>query len=135
MDTYTAEATAKGARTGHVRSSTGYVDLDLAMPVEWGGPGGATNPEELFAAGYSACFQSALGVAGSKRDIDTSGSEVTVRVQLAPSVGTLSVELEVLIPGVDAETAQKLTESAHRICPYSRATQGNIEVKLSSRPG
>ena len=96
------------------------------------GPG--TNPEELFAAGYSACFQGALAVAGGKREIDTSESEVTARVQLTPPDMTLSVELDVMIPGVDAETAKKLAESAHRICPYSRATQGNIEVTLSSRP-
>ena len=135
MAEYIAEATAKGARAGHVRSDNGRLDLDLAVPEEFGGPGGATNPEELFAAGYSACFQGALAVAGSKREIDTSESEVTARVHLTPPDMNLSVELEVMIPGVDAETAEKLAESAHRICPYSRATKGNIEVTLSSRPG
>ncbi len=135
MEPYTATATSKGARVGHVTSDNGRLDLDLAAPVEFGGPGDATNPEELFAAGYSACFQGALAVAGGKREIDTSQSEVTARVTLAPPDMNLSVELEVMIPGVDEETAQKLTESAHRICPYSRATQGNIEVKLSTRPG
>ena len=135
MEPYTAAATAKGARVGHVTSDNGRLDLDLAAPKEFGGPGDATNPEELFAAGYSACFQGALAVAGGKREIDTSDSEVTARVTLAPPNMDLSVELEVMIPGVDAETAKKLAESAHRICPYSRATQGNIEVTLSSRAG
>ena len=135
MAEYIAEATAQGARAGHVRSDNGRIDLDLAVPEEFGGPGGATNPEELFAAGYAACFQGAVAVAGGKREIDTSQSEVTARVHLAPPDMTLSVELDVMIPGVDAETAKKLAESAHRICPYSRATQGNIEVTLSSRPG
>jgi Ohr subfamily peroxiredoxin len=115
-----------------VRSDNGRVDLDLAVPEEFGGPGGAgTNPEELFAAGYSACFQGALAVAGAKREIDTSESLVTARVRLTPPDMKLSVELEVAIPGVDAETAMKLAESAHRVCPYSRATRDNIEVTLS----
>jgi Ohr subfamily peroxiredoxin len=135
MPEYIAEATAKGARAGHVRSDNGRIDLELAVPEEFGGPGGATNPEELFAAGYSACFQGAVAVAGAKREIDTSQSEVTARVHLTPPDMNLSVELEVVIPGVDEETALKLAESAHRICPYSRATKGNIEVTLSSRAG
>lgn len=135
MSAYTAAATARGARAGHVTSDNGRIDLELAVPEEFGGPGGATNPEELFAAGYSACFQGALAVAGAKREIDTSQSEVTARVTLAPPDMNLSVELEVMIPGVDAQTAVKLAESAHRICPYSRATRGNIEVTLSSRAG
>ena len=131
MSEYVASATARGARAGHVRSDNGRIDLDLAVPKEFGGPGDATNPEELFAAGYSACFQGALALAGAKREIDTSASEVTARVHFGPPSFTLSVELEVLIPGVDEETARKLMESAHRTCPYSRATQGNIEVTLS----
>lgn len=134
MPEYIASATAHGARAGHVRSDNGRLDLDMAVPEELGGAGGdGTNPEELFAAGYSACFQGALAVAGGKREIDTSESEVTAHVHLAPPDMTLSVELEVFIPGVDEETSRKLTESAHRICPYSRATQGNIEVTLSTR--
>lgn len=135
MPDYIASATAQGGRQGHVRSDTGRVDVDLALPEELGGPGGATNPEELFAAGYAACFQGAVGVAAGKREIDVSGSEVTARVHLTPPDLTLSVELEVMIPGVDEETARKLAESAHRICPYSRATRDNIEVTLSARAG
>ena len=135
MSEYIACASATGARTGHVRSDSGHVDLDLAVPEAFGGPGGATNPEELFAAGYSACFQSALAVAGHKREIDTSASEVTARVHLTSPEFNLSVELEVMIPGVDEDTVRKLTESAHRIGPYSRATRDNIEVTLSARAG
>jgi Ohr subfamily peroxiredoxin len=136
MPEYIASATATGARAGHVRSDNGRVDLDLAVPEEFGGPGGAgTNPEELFAAGYAACFQGAVAVAGHKREIDTSASEVTARVHLAPPDMTLSVELEVTIPGVDQETAHKLMESAHRVCPYSRATRDNIEVTLTAHAG
>lgn len=134
MPEYIATATVHGARAGHVQSDNGRLDLDLAVPEEFGGPGGdGTNPEELFAAGYSACFQGALAVAGGKREIDTSNSDVTARVHLTPPDMTLSVELEVHIPGVDHDTAFKLAESAHRVCPYSRATQGNIEVTLSVR--
>lgn len=134
MQAYIAAATARGARVGRVRSDSGRLDLELAVPEEFGGPGDGTNPEELFAAGYAACFQSSLAVAAGNRQIDTSESEVTARVRLAPPDFTLSVELEVHIPGVDRETAQKLAESAHRRCPYSRATRENIEVSLSVRP-
>lgn len=136
MPDYVATATATGGRAGRARSDQGRLDVELSVPEEIGGPGGpGTNPEELFAAGYAACFQGALGVAGHKRGVDTSASEVTARVHLTPPELTLAVELDVRIPGVDAETAQKLAESAHRICPYSRATRGNIDVTLSSRPG
>jgi Ohr subfamily peroxiredoxin len=124
MPEYIASATATGARAGHVRSDNGRVDLDLAVPEEFGGPGG-----------YAACFQGAVAVAGHKREIDTSASEVTARVHLAPPDMTLSVELEVTIPGVDQETAHKLMESAHRVCPYSRATRDNIEVTLTAHAG
>ncbi|MDX6639598.1 MAG: lipoyl-dependent peroxiredoxin [Solirubrobacteraceae bacterium] len=134
MPEYIASATAKGGRAGHVHSDNGRLELDLSIPEEIGGQGGpGTNPEELFACGYSACFQGALAVAGAKREIDTSESEVKARVHLTPPDMNLSVELEVYIPGVDAETTMKLTESAHRVCPYSRATRNNIEVTLSVR--
>ena len=135
MDEYIATATAIGGRLGHVRSDNGRIDLDLAAPVEFGGTGDATNPEELFAAGYSACFQGALNLVAAKREIDASQSEVTARVHLTPPNMDLSVELEVMIPGVDEETAVGLAERAHKICPYSRATKDNIEVTLSARAG
>jgi osmotically inducible protein OsmC len=132
---YTATASATGGRSGHVRSDDGFVDLDLRPPKEMGGPGGATNPEQLFAAGYAACFQGALGVAGRRMKIDTSGSLVTCHVSMGP-VGTafgLAVRLEVEIPGVDEPTCQKLVDEAHQVCPYSAATRGNIEVDLRAR--
>jgi Ohr subfamily peroxiredoxin len=118
-----------------VRSDDGFIDLDVRPPKEMGGPGGATNPEQLFAAGYAACFQGALGAAGRRMKIDTSGSLVTCHVSMGP-VGTafgLAVRLEVEIPGVDEPTCQKLVEEAHQICPYSAATRGNIEVDLRAR--
>ncbi len=130
---YTAEASAVGGREGHVRSSDGIVDVDVRIPVEMGGPGGATNPEQLFAAGYSACFQSALGVVGRRQKVDTSQSTVTAQVTLGTIEGgafNIAVALRVHIPDVDAARAQELIEAAHAVCPYSNATRGNIEVDL-----
>jgi lipoyl-dependent peroxiredoxin len=129
---YTASATATGDRAGHVRSSDGFVDLDLRPPVEMGGPGGATNPEQLFAAGYAACFQGALGAAGRRAKVDTSASLVTCEVSIGP-VGDafgLAAALDVTIPGVDEATCQQLADEAHRLCPYSNATRGNIVVTV-----
>jgi Ohr subfamily peroxiredoxin len=111
------------------------LDVDLAVPKEMGGPGGATNPEQLFAAGYAACFQSALGTVGRRQKVDTSQSRVSTEVTLgvAPEGAFgLRVGIHVSIPGVGAETAQQLTEAAHQVCPYSNATRGNVEVALSS---
>jgi Ohr subfamily peroxiredoxin len=119
-----------------VRSDDGFVDLDLRPPKEMGGPGEATNPEQLFAAGYAACFQASIGAAGRRMKVDTSGSLVTCHVSIGPA-GTafaLAVRLEVEIPGVDEATCQKLTDEAHQICPYSAATRGNIEVDIRARP-
>ena len=133
---YTAEATATGGRSGHARSSDGHIDLDLRPPKEMGGPGGATNPEQLFAAGYAACFQGALGVAGRRNGVDTSGSVVTCKVSIGP-VGQafgLAVVLDVEIPDVDDATCQKLADEAHQVCPYSNATRGNIDVQVRARP-
>ncbi|WTD61983.1 organic hydroperoxide resistance protein [Micromonospora sp. NBC_01638] len=134
--TYTATATATGGRAGNVRSDDGFLDVDLRAPKEMGGPGGATNPEQLFAAGYAACFQASIGAAGRRMKVDTSGSLVTCHVSMGP-VGTgygLAVRLVVEIPNVDEATCQKLTEEAHQICPYSAATRGNIEVDIQARP-
>ncbi|HEY2562726.1 MAG TPA: organic hydroperoxide resistance protein [Acidimicrobiales bacterium] len=131
---YTAEASTTGGRDGHARSSDGVLDLDVRVPESMGGKGGGTNPEQLFAAGYAACFQSALGVVGRRQKVDTDDSTVTARVSIGTIDGGafgLAVELEVAIPGVDAGTAQELAEAAHQVCPYSNATRGNIEVKLS----
>jgi Ohr subfamily peroxiredoxin len=98
-----------------------------------GGPGGATNPEQLFAAGYAACFQSALGVAGRRQGADISQSTVEADVTIGPVHGSgygLAVTIRVTIPGADPVTARSLTEAAHRVCPYSNATRGNIDVTL-----
>jgi osmotically inducible protein OsmC len=132
---YTAEATAVGGRSGHVRSSDGPLDVDLEPPVEMGGPGGGTNPEELFAAGYSACFQSALAVVARRRKVSVDDSTVTAKVSIGTIGGGgfgLAVTIDVHIPGVDGTTARSLIEGAHEVCPYSNATRGNIEVTLSA---
>jgi lipoyl-dependent peroxiredoxin len=131
---YTAEASATGGRSGHAKSSDGFVDVDLKPPVEMGGPGGAANPEELFAAGYAACFQGALGVVARRAKVDTSDSVVTAKVTIGPIPGGafgLAVALEVELPNVDKAQAQELVAAAHQVCPYSNATRGNIEVDLS----
>ncbi|HEY6428340.1 MAG TPA: organic hydroperoxide resistance protein [Acidimicrobiales bacterium] len=130
---YTAEATVHGGRDGHGRSSDGVLDLDIKPPVEVGGPGGATNPEQLFALGYAACFQSAMSVVGRRMKTDTSASEVTGRVTLGTIEGGgfgIAVELDVHIPDVNEETARKVVDAAHEVCPYSNATRGNVEVTL-----
>jgi osmotically inducible protein OsmC len=132
---YTAEATAVGGREGHVRSADGLVDVDLRPPVEMGGPGGATNPEELFAAGYAACFQSALAVVARRSKVSVEGSTVTARVTIGTVGGGgfgLAVALDVHIPEVDEATTRSLIEGAHEVCPYSNATRGNIEVTLTA---
>jgi len=130
---YTASATARGGRAGHVVSADGILDLDMRPPAEMGGPGGATNPEELFAAGYAACFQSALGVVGRRQGVDTAESTVEADVTIGTIGGGgygLAVTLRVSIPDVDTRTVQELAEAAHAVCPYSNATRGNIEVTL-----
>jgi Ohr subfamily peroxiredoxin len=132
---YTARATATGGRSGHAVSDDGILDLDLKPPKEMGGPGGATNPEQLFAAGYAACFQSALAVVGRRQGVDTSDSTVEADVTIGTIPGGgygLAVALRVSIPGADAETTRALAEAAHQVCPYSNATRGNIDVTVSA---
>jgi lipoyl-dependent peroxiredoxin len=131
---YTAEAVTTGGRAGHSRSSDGNLEVELAPPVEMGGSGAGTNPEELFAAGYSACFQSAMSVVGRRMKVDTGDSTVTARVSLVSNKDRgfdLEVELEVAIPGVERPTAEELIAKADRVCPYSNAVRGNIPVKLT----
>ena len=132
---YTASATATGGRTGHAVTSDGALEVDLVVPSELGGDGGpGTNPEQLFAAGYSACFLSALSLMAGKRGIDTSAATVTADVSLR-SEGRgfgLAVDLRVRMPGVERELAEKLVAKAHEVCPYSNATRGNIDVKLTA---
>src|SRR5436190_23917913 len=130
---YSTSATAHGGRNGRITTSSGRRDLEAAAPPELGGDASntdKTNPEELFACGYAACFHSALQLVAGKREIDISGSTVTVTAGLGGPDVSLVAALEVSIPGVDREMAQKLTERAHAICPYSRATKGNVEVEL-----
>ncbi|MEU6264778.1 organic hydroperoxide resistance protein [Saccharopolyspora shandongensis] len=132
---YTAEATATGAgRDGRTRSSDGVLDLDLAVPKEMGGPGGAaTNPEQLFAAGYAACFHGALQVVARRAKTDINDSSVTAEVGIgrndAGGFG-LSVALVVDLPGLPREQAQELVAAADQVCPYSNAIRGNVEIEL-----
>ena len=134
---YTASALADGdGRNGHVRSSDGLLDVDLALPPEMGGTGGATNPEQLFAAGYAACFHSALRVVATAAKIRLGDdSTVAATVGIGPD-GTggfgLQAALTVHLPGMDQQEAEKLVEQAHQVCPYSNATRGNIEVALTT---
>ncbi|MFF0252342.1 organic hydroperoxide resistance protein [Micromonospora zamorensis] len=134
---YTASATAKGdGRDGRVETSDGAVALDLAVPKEMGGAGGAANPEQLFAAGYAACFHSALRLVGRRAKADVSDSVVAAEVGIGPNGSGgfgLTVELVVDLPAVSRETAEQIVEHAHQVCPYSNATRGNIDVTLTVR--
>jgi Ohr subfamily peroxiredoxin len=130
---YTAVATSTGdGRNGHVVSADGRVDLDLAMPPEMGGSGEGANPEELFAAGYAACFHSALRAVARRSDADVTGSTVTAYVGIGPAgeAFDLVVTLESDLPNVQPAQARELVDAAHQVCPYSRATRGNISVEL-----
>jgi len=136
---YTAMATADGGREGRVASSDGNLEAQLSLPRGLGGPesAGTTNPEQLFAVGYAACFHSALKLVAGQQKVDVSDSTVTAVVGIgANDAGGfgLEVELEVNMPGVDHDTAQAVTGKAHEVCPYSNATRGNIEVTLEVAP-
>jgi len=132
---YTAEALATGdGRDGHGRTSDGKVDVDLSIQKELGGTGTGTNPEQLFAVGYAACYHSALRLVGRQEKADVTDSAVGAKVSLGSNDAggfVLAVELEVVLPNVDHETAVALAEKAHQVCPYSNATRGNIDVKLT----
>ena len=131
---YTAAATSTGeGRNGHVTSSDGILDFNVATPKEMGGPGGETNPEQLFAAGYSACFHSAMKGAGKSLGIPVADSAVTAEVgigKLDDGGFGLVVALHVEMGGVSQEDAEKVVALAHTMCPYSNATRGNAEVTL-----
>ncbi|MCM3688714.1 organic hydroperoxide resistance protein [Kocuria rosea] len=132
---YTAEALATGAgRNGRARTTDGRVDLALAVPREMGGSGDGANPEQLFAAGYAACFHSALQMVARQQKVELGDSSVGARVGIGPDGQGgfgLEVALEVVIPDLDPRTAADLAEQAHRVCPYSNATRGNVEVVLT----
>ncbi len=134
---YTAEAHVEGGRVnGHGQTNDGALEVDLRPPVEMGGQGGGTNPEELFAVGYAACFESALGAAARRSKEELSDVAIDSKVSLLPTEERgfrLAVELDVTLPSVaDSAHAIELVRTAHQICPYSNATRGNIEVMLTA---
>ena len=133
---YTTEATATGGRDGHARSQDGRFDVALSTPKELGGAGGdGSNPEQLFAAGYSACFIGALKVAGQQLKLKIPDDvAVTAKVGIGPrSAGGFGIttDLTVSLPGIERDQAEKLVDAAHQICPYSNATRGNVDVGLT----
>ena len=132
---YTAEATAWGGREGRAAASEGNLDVQLRVPKELGGPGGdGTNPEELFATGYAACFHSALKLVAAGMKLDVSESAITARVGIGPNGAGgfgLAVELVGELPNLSAEQGNELLAKAHEVCPYSNATRGNVDVTLS----
>jgi Ohr subfamily peroxiredoxin len=131
---YTAKATSTGAgRSGHVKSDDGVLDKGLSVPKEMGGAGGdGTNPEQLFAAGYAACFHSALQLISRKEKVRLTDSSVTAEVGIGKQGEGfgLTVELVVALPGIERAVGEKLVDAAHQVCPYSNATRGNVDVTL-----
>ncbi|GAB3572680.1 organic hydroperoxide resistance protein [Amycolatopsis endophytica] len=130
-----ATSTGDGRAGGRARTNDGLLDLSLAIPKEMGGPGGATNPEQLFAAGWASCFHSALKAVAAQRKVRVADSAVVaeVRVHPTPQGGfSLSAALHVELSGVDQSTADQLVEAAHAVCPYSNATRGNIPVTVDA---
>jgi osmotically inducible protein OsmC len=134
---YTAEAHVTGGRAnGHGRTSDGALEVDLRVPEEMGGGGGGTNPEQLFAVGYAACFESALGTAARRRRREAGDVAIDSQVTLLPTADRgfkLAVTLAVTLPSIaDADEAADLVRAAHQVCPYSNATRGNIDVTLTA---
>jgi lipoyl-dependent peroxiredoxin len=134
---YTAEANVTGGRAeGHGRTSDGALDVQVRLPPELGGEGGGTNPEELFAVGFAACFESALGVVARRERVDVGEVSIDSNVSLLPTEErgfTLAVDLDVTLPQVDdPEQAARVVAAGHKVCPYSNATRGNIEVRLTA---
>lgn len=134
---YTAVATVTGGRAeGHGQSSDGALDVQLRVPTEMGGEGGGTNPEQLFAVGYAACFEGALGVVARRRKLEPGEVSIDAKVAMLPDGSggfMLAVELDVTLPGVeDVNQAVEIVAAAHEVCPYSNATRGNIDVTLTA---
>jgi lipoyl-dependent peroxiredoxin len=134
---YTAQATVTGGRAnGHGVTSDGALDVQLRAPAEMGGEGGGTNPEQLFAVGYAACFEGALGVAARREKVDVGDVSIVSRVSLGPTEDRgfgIAAELEVTLPQIsDPEQALRIVEAAHKVCPYSNATRGNIDVRITA---
>jgi osmotically inducible protein OsmC len=134
---YTAQATVTGGRaSGHGRTNDGALDVQLRSPKEMGGDGDGTNPEQLFAIGFAACFEGALGVVGRRERVEVGDVSINSRVSLLPTEDRgfkLAVELDVTLPQVqDAGQAVRVVAAAHQVCPYSNATRGNIDVTLTA---
>ncbi len=134
---YTAKAHVTGGRMdGHGRTSDGALEVDLRIPAEMGGPGGGTNPEELFAVGYAACFEGALSVVARRKKAEVGDVSIESSVSLLPDGQggfKLEVGLDVNLPSVpDIDTAKEIVAAAHKVCPYSNATRGNIEVAVTA---
>jgi osmotically inducible protein OsmC len=134
---YTAKAHVTGGRAeGHGHTSDGALDVDLRLPTEMGGSGGGTNPEQLFAVGYAACFEGALGVVARRAKVEAGDVAIDSEVSLSPDGKggfLLSVGLDVTLPSVsDTAAAVELVRAAHQVCPYSNATRGNIDVALTA---
>ncbi|MEV6108854.1 organic hydroperoxide resistance protein [Streptomyces sp. NPDC051940] len=132
---YTATATAENGRDGRVATDDGRLDVVVNPPREMGGSGAGTNPEQLFAAGYSACFQGALGVVARNEGLDVSGATVTAEVGIGRGEDGFGIRVAITarIPALDPAAARDLVARAHQVCPYSKATRGNIEVTLDVR--
>lgn len=131
---YVAHATATGGRDGRAISSDGKLDVALARPKEMGGQGQGTNPEQLFAAGYAACFLGAMGfVAGQSKKLLPAGTQIASEVGIGPIPTGFGIEvtLNITLPGLPHDEAQALVDAAHQVCPYSNATRGNIQVTLN----
>ena len=133
---YTAEATVTGARDqGHGRTSDGALDVQLRSPQELGGEGGGTNPEQLFAVGYAACFEGAIKTVGRRQKLEVDDVSIDAKVSLGPAENrafTVAVALDVTLPGFDDDQAAEIVRAAHKVCPYSNATRGNIDVALTA---
>jgi osmotically inducible protein OsmC len=133
---YTAQAHVTGARAnGHGVSSDGVLEVDLRLPAEMGGDGGGTNPEQLFAVGYAACFEGALGVVAERKKADAGDVSIDSKVSLITTEErgyNVAVELDVTLPSVEDSLAVELVRAAHEVCPYSNATRGNVDVKLTA---
>ncbi|HKZ15174.1 MAG TPA: organic hydroperoxide resistance protein [Solirubrobacterales bacterium] len=133
---YTAEAQVTGGRAeGHGKTSDGALEVDLRLPAEMGGEGGGTNPEQLFAVGYAACFEGAIGAVARRQKLETEDVAIDSKVSLHAGeerTFVISVELDVTLPSVEGDPAVELVREAHKVCPYSNATRGNIDVKLTA---
>jgi lipoyl-dependent peroxiredoxin len=133
---YTAEAHVTGGRAeGHGRTTDGALEVDLRLPPEMGGQGGGTNPEQLFAVGYAACFEGALGAVARRMKVEAGDVEIDSKVSMSAGEDrsfVLAVELDVKLPSVEGDAAVELVREAHKVCPYSNATRGNIDVTLTA---